>query len=43
MWQIVKILLMILLPLAWGVGSDFVFAKLSSRAKQTSWLEEGAE
>jgi len=27
-WEIVRILLMILLPLAWGLGSDFVFAKL---------------
>ena len=43
MWQIVKILLMILLPLAWGLGSDLVFAKLPSRTKQTSELEEGAE
>ena len=43
MWQIVKILLTILLPLAWGLGSDLIFAKLADRAKRTRGLEEGAE
>ncbi len=31
MWLIVKLLLMILFPLAWGLGSDWVFAKIHSR------------
>ncbi len=43
MWHVVKILLMIFLPLAWGLGSDIVFAKLPSRTKQSSELEEGGE
>jgi len=26
MWQVAKLLLMVLLPLAWGLGSDHLFA-----------------
>ncbi len=28
MWLIAKLLLMVLLPLAWGLGSDWIFAKI---------------
>ena len=36
MWQIVKIAVMVLLPLAWGLGSDLVFAKLRDIRNQAN-------
>ena len=43
MWQSLKILVMIMLPLVWGLGSDYFFAKLWSRGKESCNFEEGAK
>ena len=42
-WKIAKLLLMILLPLAWGVGSDFVFARLQRNRKTAPEIEDVSE
>jgi len=42
-WVIVKILLMILLPLAWGLGSDLLFARLRSRKGLKKGIENISE
>ena len=38
MWQVAKLLLMVLLPLAWGLGSDYLFALVR---KDRDAVEEG--
>lgn len=43
MWQSLKILVMIMLPLVWGLGSDYLFARLRSRGQGSRNFEEGAK
>jgi len=34
MWYIIKLLLIVVMPFVWGIGSDYVFARIQNRKRR---------